>query len=225
MNKVSLSGSVREQIGTKTASRLRREKRVPCVLYGGGSPVHFSVDEAALRKIVFTAEFNGVELDIDGTKTLAMVHEKQFQPVTDRVTHVDFMEIMEDREARVSLALRLSGQAPGVRKGGKLNQTMRRVTVKGLPAKFPSHIDVDISAMEINTSIHVSDLKLDGIEALEDPNDVVATLKVPKKVEEVAATAAAAVPGAPAAAGATPAAAGATPAAAPAKDEKAAAKK
>ena len=211
MNKLPLSGSVREHIGTRNATRLRSQKRVPCVLYGGSDPVHFSVDEAALRKIIFTPDVSGIELEIGGNTTLAMVHQKQFDPISDRVIHVDFMEIQEDRETRVQLTLRLSGQAPGVRKGGKLNQTMRRLTVKGLPAKFPSHIDVDISEMELNTSIHVSDLKLDGLIALEGPDEVVATLRVPKKGEEVVATPAA---GAVApVAGAVPAAGAAAPAA------------
>lgn len=226
MNKIALSGNVRETIGTKNASRLRRAKRVPCVLYGGSQTVHFSVEEAALRKVVFTPEVSSIELDIDGNKTLAMVHQKQFHPIGDHVVHVDFMEMKEDREARVLLSVRLAGQAPGVREGGKLNQTMRKVLVKGLPANIPSHIDVDISAMKLNQSIHVSDIKLSGLTILERPSDVIATLKVPKKVEEVApvAGAAAAVP----AAGATPAAGDAAKPVAdakPATDAKPAAKK
>ncbi|MBK7944657.1 MAG: 50S ribosomal protein L25 [Flavobacteriales bacterium] len=222
MNTVALSGAARNNTGTKSAAQLRRAKRVPCVLYGGGNTVHFSVEEAALRKVVFTADVNSIELDIDGNKTLAMVHQKQFHPVGDNVIHVDFMELKEDREARVRLAVRLVGQAPGVREGGKLNQTMRKVTVKGLPARIPAHLDVDVSGLKLNQTIHVSDLKLDGLTVLENETDVVATLKMPKKVEE-AATAAAA-PGAAPAAG-TPAA-GAKPAAdAKAAEAKPAAKK
>ena len=123
MNKIALSGTVRDHIGTKHAAQLRRAKRVPCVLYGGGSTVHFSVEEAALRKVVFTPEQNSIELDLGGSKTLAMVHQKQFHPLSDRVIHVDFMEMKEDREARVQLSIRLKGQPAGVREGGKLNQT------------------------------------------------------------------------------------------------------
>ena len=99
MNTIALSGSVRDQIGTKYAAQLRRAKRVPCVLYGGSNTVHFSVDEAALRKVVFTPEASSIELDLDGNKVLALVHEKQFHPMSDEVVHVDFMEIKADREA------------------------------------------------------------------------------------------------------------------------------
>lgn len=226
MNTIALSGSARQQIGTKNAAQLRRAKRVPCVLYGGGSTVHFSVEEAALRKVVFTPEVNSIELDIDGNKTLALVHQKQFHPLGDHVIHVDFMEIKADRETRALLSLRITGQAPGVRDGGKLNQTMRKLLVKGLPAHIPQHVDVDISGMKLNSSIHVSDLKLDGLTILERLTDVIATVKMPKKVEEVAATTAA-VAGAPVA-GAAPAAGDAAKPGAdgkPAADAKPAAKK
>lgn len=223
MNRIELSGNVRQQTGTKSAAQLRRAKRVPCVLYGGTGVTHFSVDEAALRKVVFTSEVNGIDLVIDGAKTLAMVHQKQFHPVNDRVVHVDFMEMKEDREARVELAVRLNGQPVGVRSGGKLNQTMRKIAVKGLPNAIPSRIEVDVTGLELNQSLHVSDLKLDGLTPLHRPEDVVATVKVPKKVEEAApaAEAAAADP----AAGATAPADAKAAEAKPAADAKPAAKK
>jgi len=231
MNRIELSGNARQQTGTKSAAQLRRAKRVPCVLYGGTGVTHFSVDEAALRKVVFTSQINGIDLVIDGAKTLAMVHQKQFHPISDRVVHVDFMEMKEDREAKVELAVRLNGQPAGVRDGGKLNQPMRKIVVKGLPSAIPSRIEVDVTGMQLNQSLHISDLKLDGITPLHRPEDVVATVKVPKKVEEVAATpdaaAAAAAPAAGAPAAGAPAAADAkaAPAGKPAADAKPAAKK
>lgn len=102
MNRITLSGNVRQQVGTKNAAQLRRVKRVPCVLYGGAGTVHFSVDEAALRKVVFTPEVTGIELELDGAKTLAMVHQKQFHPISDRVIHVDFMEMKDIGKPRCS---------------------------------------------------------------------------------------------------------------------------
>ena len=159
MNKVALSGTVRDNIGTKHAAQLRREKRVPCVLYGGDNTIHFSVEEASLRKVVFTPEVNSVELDLGGTKTLAMVHQKQFHPLTDRVIHVDFMEMKEDREARVKLSIRLSGQPAGVRQGGKLNQTMRKLMVKGLPSGYNRdfHEDKEITVEIFDIAIRMTE--------------------------------------------------------------------
>ncbi|MFZ1691556.1 MAG: 50S ribosomal protein L25 [Flavobacteriales bacterium] len=202
MNRITLSGNVRQQVGTKDAAQLRRVKRVPCVLYGGTGTVHFSVDEAALRKVVFTPEVNGIELELDGNKTLAMVHQKQFHPLTDRVIHVDFMELKEDREAKVSLSVRLKGQPVGVRSGGKLSQPMRKITVKGMPSAIPAHLEVDVAELGLNQTIHVGDLKLTGLTPMHDADEVVASVKVPKKVEEAATPAAGAAAAPAAAAGA-----------------------
>lgn len=200
MNKIALSGNPRTDIGGKYAAQLRRNKQVPCVLYGGKSNVHFSVDEAALGKLIFTPNLNGIELSIGGTTTLAMIHQKQFHPTTDRVTHVDFLELDEKKEATATMSVRLKGQAIGVRSGGTLTQPMRKLRVKGIPTKFPTHLEIDIAELGLNSSIHVKDLKFDGLTLLDRADDVVVTVKVPKKVEEAAATAAAPAAGAAAAA-------------------------
>lgn len=211
MNKIALTGTPRTNLGTKYAAQLRRTKQVPCVLYGGENTVHFSVDEAALNKAVFTAEMNGIEIDLNGTKMLALVQEKQFHPVTDRVIHVDFVELNENKETTALLSVRLKGQPIGVRKGGNLSQNMRKLRVKGLPAKFPSHLEVNIADLDLNKSIHVSDLKFDGLTLMVREDDVVVAVKMAKKQEEAAAP------------GATPAAGAAAPAAAKAGDAKPAA--
>ncbi len=207
MNKMSLSGTVRNTVGTKDAAQLRRNKRVPCVLYGGDSPVHFSVEESALRNIVFTPKVHTIELDLDGTKALAMVQSKQFHPTTDRVIHMDFMRVQEGKEAKVTLSLRLAGQPVGVRKGGKMNQTLRKLRVKGQPSRIPEFLDMNVEDLDINQSIRVKDLKFEGLTMLERPDDVVVAVKMVKKKEEAAP-----------APGAAPAAGAAAPAkAAPAK--------
>lgn len=206
MKKVELAATKRDIHGTKGAATLRRAKRVPCVLYGGSSVEHFSVDEGALRKLVFTPESYRIELDFDGSKRMALIQDKQFHPVSDQVMHVDFVEMAEDKQARVSLAVKLKGQATGVKKGGILSQPLRKLRVKGLPAALPEHLEVDITDLDLNHSIHVSDLKFPGITIAEKPTDVVASVRMAKK-EEAAAPAAAATTAAPAAA--APAAAGA----------------
>ena len=207
MNKVTLSGTVRNATGTKDAAQLRREKRVPCVLYGGDQPIHFSVEESSLRPIVFTPEVNTIELDLDGNIVHAMMHQKQFHPLTDRVIHLDFLQVQEGKEARATLSVRLNNQPVGVRKGGVMNQPMRKLRVKGLPSRIPKHLEMNVEDLDINQSIKVKDLKYEGLTIMERPDDVVVAVKMVKKKEE------AAVPGA-----AAPAAAAAAPAkAAPAK--------
>jgi large subunit ribosomal protein L25 len=192
MNTIALSGTTRVSNGTKGAAQLRREERVPCVLYGTGDNMHFSVDEKALRKVVFTPEFHGVELNIDGTTTTAFVREVQFHPVTDRVLHVDFLAAQDNKPVKAVISLRLVGQSPGVREGGKLRQTKRRIAVKGLPADLPSFLDVDVSKLGMGDSARVRDLQYKGLSLLDNPNDVVVSVKVSKRDVSAAATAAAA---------------------------------
>ena len=163
MKKVELTATKRASEGSKGAVILRRAKRVPCVLYGGSSTTHFSVDEAALRKLVFTPESYRIELDIDGEKRMALLHDKQFHPVSDAILHCDFMEMSDTKEAKVSLAVKLKGQAAGIKAGGILSQPLRKLRVRGLPSALPEHLEVDITNLEINHSIHVSDLKFPGI--------------------------------------------------------------
>ena len=171
MKNVELIGTKRETKGTTGAKEVRRNKQVPCVLYGGKDVVHFSVDERALSKIVHSPEAYSVQLDIDGEKRTALLHDKQFQPVTDAVIHADFLETIANRESRLSMTVRLKGQSAGVRMGGKLNQTMRKLRVKGLPDALPELIELDITKLELGDSIRVSDLSLPGITIMEKPND------------------------------------------------------
>jgi len=220
MKKVELTATRRTTEGTKGAATLRRAKRVPCVLYGGSDTVHFSVDEPALRKLVFTPEAYRIELDIDGEKRMALLHDKQFHPTSDAVLHADFMEMSDTKEAKVSLAVKLKGLSAGVKGGGILSQPMRKLRVKGLPTSLPEHLEVDITNLELNESLHVSDLNFPGITIVERPTDVVASIRMAKKEEEVVAAPTAASTAVPAAGAAGAAAAAAPGAAAPAADAK-----
>ena len=201
MKNVELIGTKRSINGTTGAKDIRRNKQVPCVLYGGKDIVHFSVEERALSKIVHSPDAFSVSLDIHGEKHTALLHDKQFQPVTDAVIHADFLETTADREARVTMTVRLKGQSAGVRKGGKLTQPMRKVRVKGMPADLPELIEVDIASLDLGQSIYVRDLKFKGFTVQEKPNDVIATVKMAKRAEAAAEGAAA-----PAAGAAAPAA-------------------
>jgi large subunit ribosomal protein L25 len=220
MKKVTLEATPRTGAGTSNSNSLRRQGRVPCVLYGGEKVTHFHVDEKALGKVVFTPETYRIEIDMDGTTTMALLHETQFHPVTDAVIHVDFTEMNDTKEATVALSLNLKGQAAGVRKGGVVSQKFRKLRVKGLPSALPEHLELDVTGVELGHSLRVDELNFPGLTVMEQPSDVVLTVKMPKKVEEVVPVAAAttAVPAAGAAA--TPAAA--APAAADAKKAEAA---
>jgi len=190
MKNVELIGTKREAKGTTGAKEIRRNKLVPCVLYGGADILHFSVESRALDKIIHSPDAHRVELNIDGEKRVALLQDKQFQPVTDAVIHADFMEVTANKEARLSMTVRLKGQSTGVRKGGKLNQTMRKVRVKGMPEAMPELIELDITKLDVGGSIRVSDIQLPGVTVLEKPNDVVVSVKMAKKAAEATTDAA-----------------------------------
>jgi large subunit ribosomal protein L25 len=190
MNTIVLSGTARTPNGTKGAAQLRREKRVPCVLYGGENTVHFSIETAALRKLIFTPEVKGAELNIDGRTVKALVKDKQFDPVTDEVIHVDFMEVNDNKPAKATLNIRLVGQPIGVRKGGKMKQGMRRMRVKALPAHLPTVLELDVTGVDVNQTLRVKDLQFENLTLLEKPTDVVLAVRLTKKKEEGAEAAA-----------------------------------
>lgn len=192
MKNVELIGTKRQTKGTAGAQAVRRNQQVPCVLYGGKEPVHFSVEERALSKIVHSPEAHCVELNIDGQKYTATLQAKQFQPVTDAVIHADFLEALPGKEARMNITVRLKGQSAGVRKGGRLSQAMRKVQVKGTLETLPNVIEVDVTDLDIGQSVHVGDIKLPGVTLLEKPENVIASVKLAKKAAAAAGEPAAA---------------------------------
>ena len=218
MKTVSISGSPRVSVGKKDAKALRREGKVPCVLYGGGQHIHFSSLEKDFGKIVYSAEAHMVNLDLDGKQVNALLQEIQFHKISDKILHVDFLEVIPGKPVVLNLPVKVEGNPTGVKAGGKLHKKMRTVKVKGMPDKFPEALVLNVESMEIGDTISISDLKGDGLQFLDAPNVTVVSVRVTRAVVEevkpVAATAAAA----PAAASGTAPAAGA-PAAAPKKAE------
>jgi large subunit ribosomal protein L25 len=178
MKAISLSGSLRENVGKKDAKAIRNAGRVPCVLYGNGTQTHFSVDSIALGKVVYSPEVYQVDLDIDGKKTRAIIQELQQNPVTDRITHVDFYELSDNKKVKVSLPVRTKGVAPGVVRGGKMQQVYRRLQMRGLPQDLPADVTLDISNMEIGDAIRVKDIVIPNVELLDPANSVVVSIKM-----------------------------------------------
>lgn len=208
-----MSGSPRVSVGKKDAKKLRTEGKVPCVLYGGPEQVSFSVEEKQFKHLVYTPDVKTVNLDLDGKKYTAILQDMQTHPVTDKIIHADFVEVVSGKAVILSLPVRTTGTAPGVKAGGKLLKKLRRVEAKGPLDKMPEAITIEIGTMNIGDAVTVRDLKYDGLTFLTPANSTVVTCQVTRNVEEEPAkTAAAPAAGAPAAA--------AAPAAAPAKDEK-----
>ncbi|MBU3928705.1 MAG: 50S ribosomal protein L25/general stress protein Ctc [Bacteroidetes bacterium] len=187
MKKVSLSGSLRENVGKKDAKKERRNGNVPCVLYGGKEQVHFSVDAFNFGKIVFTPETFLVELNIDGKVHQALLQDVQYHPVSDSALHADFLEVVEGKTIVSALPVKIVGNSPGVIAGGKLQQKIRKLKVKGLIENLPEEIKVDISTLKIGDSIKVKAVQPENIQLLDTPNSVVVMVKAGRGAAVVAA--------------------------------------
>ena len=184
MKKAQLSGSLRANVGKKDTSAIRKADRVPCVLYGQGEQIHFSVRSVDVQKLIFSPDVYQVELDIDGQKKAAIIQDMQIHPVKDKPLHVDFLELSESKRVKVSLPLRYKGNPIGVLNGGTLRQPYRKLRVLGLPDAIPDEILVDVGHLRIGQSMRISDLDSAGIEFLEPSNAVVIGVKMARNAIE-----------------------------------------
>ena len=166
MKTASLSGSLRESVGKKDADALRANNQIPGVLYGGAEQIHFSVSENQINKVVFNPDVFKIDLDIAGKKVECIIQDIQFHPVTDRVTHLDFLEILPGKPVKMEIPLRTTGQAVGVLNGGRLEVNYRRIPVRGIADALPESLSVDISDLDIGDNARVRDLTVDGLEIL-----------------------------------------------------------
>ena len=179
MKKAQLSGSLRTNVGKKATNALRNDGRVPCVLYGQGKQVHFSVRSVDVQKIIFSADVFQVEIDVEGgSKAVAIIQDLQMHPVKGTPMHVDFLELNDKKAVKVSLPLISNGSPIGVMNGGKLSQPYRKLRVTGLPGALPESIILDVAELRIGDSIRVSDINLDGVEFREPAAAVVLGVKM-----------------------------------------------
>jgi len=185
MKSTTISGSQREQVGKKDAKHLRRNGKVPCVLYGGEKEVFFSADEISFKKLVYSPNVYTVKLEIKDKQYNAVLQEIQFHPVTDRIIHADFLELFEDKNITMNIPARIIGDSPGVLEGGQLIVKMRRLKIRALPGKLPDHLDVVIDNLMIGGAIKVEDINIEGLEFLDAPNAVIVRVKQPRQLIEI----------------------------------------
>lgn len=178
MQVFELKGEKRNDLGKKATKAVRVDAKVPCVLYGGGENVHFSVVEKDLSKLLYTPVVYTIKLDINGTSYNAVMRDIQFHPVTDRVLHIDFFQIFADKPVIMEIPVKLRGFAEGVQAGGKLVQVIRKLKVKALPADLPGELDVDVTSLGLGKSIKVKELSFDKFEIVNAKEVVVAQVKM-----------------------------------------------
>ena len=178
MKSIDLKVYRREERGKSAARKLRKEGKVPCVIYGNGDVIHGYVFERELKDLIYTPEVFLINIDLEGEKLQAILKETQFHPVTDRILHVDFMKVTEDKPVKVYMPVKLVGFAKGVQAGGQLYQLMRYIKVKGLVKDIPDHLEIDVTDLGLGKSLKISDLQFDNLEILEPESAVVALVKL-----------------------------------------------
>lgn len=186
MKTISLEGQKRQSAGKKSAKLLRKADMVPCVMYGGSENVSFKVKYNDLLKIVFTNEFLKVNVNVDGTSAEALVKDIDFHPVTDRILHVDFQELVAGKIVKTEIPVKLNGRPKGVAAGGVLELNLRKLAVKATPEQLVEFVELDVTELELGKSIKVSDLETE-LNVLTPGGNPIARVIVPRAARSAAA--------------------------------------
>jgi large subunit ribosomal protein L25 len=185
MKSITIKGSQRESVGKKATKALRNAGMVPCVVYGGEKPLHFSAHELAFRDLVYTPNAHTVVVILeDGKKLQAIMQDIQFHPVTDKILHIDFYQLFPDKELTMNIPVKLTGSSPGVRNGGRLLFRNRKLAIKALPDNLPDFFDIDISNLKIGDNVTVESLLNDDFTILHPETTVVVQVKTARAAIE-----------------------------------------
>ncbi len=212
MNTITIEGQLRTEFGKSATRQLRSEEKVPAVIYGGAKEINFSAPATAFKNIVYTSEFMLAEIKVDGTAYRCVLKDLQFDKVSDKLIHVDFLELVEDKKITVTIPLKFNGVPAGVKAGGKLVTKIKAIKVKTLPKYLKEHIDMDLSKLELNENLRVQDVKAENMEVLNSPRIPIASVTMTRQLKQEEASAPKAAAAAPAATAAPAAAAAKTPA-------------
>ncbi len=177
MKSISIKGSKRESVGKKASKALRNAGQVPCVIYGGDQPMHFNAPELAFKGLVYTPDAHTVEISLDGATYRAILQDIQFHPVTDRILHVDFYQIFDDKEVMMTIPVRFIGSSKGVLNGGVLRKNNRKLRIKALPDNLPDFVEADITELKIGSKLYVTALENEAYKFMHPDNTVVCQVR------------------------------------------------
>lgn len=178
MKSITINGLERESVGKVATKALRNAGKVPCVVYGGDAPIHFSADEIAFKDLVYTPEVHTVVIALNnGTKVECILQDIQFHPVTDKILHIDFYQIFDDKEVTLEIPVRLLGNSRGVRNGGTLRIVNRKLRVKALPANLPDFIEADITEMRIGHKMYIGAIEQENFKIMHPDNTVICQVR------------------------------------------------
>ena len=178
MDTIEIKGSVRTEVGKKSTKALRREGHVPCVIYGGKEPIHFGAHENEFRKIVFTDKVYIIKLSLDGKDYMAVMKDIQFNPITDKIRHIDFQEINDIKPFIIDIPVNYVGQPIGAQIGGNFSKRRRYLKVKGLLNNIPNTLDIDVTSLEIGQSLRIGDIEVGDITVLDAPQLTLCSVNV-----------------------------------------------
>ncbi len=177
-----MSGSLRENVGKKDAKAQRLNGMIPCVLYGGKEQKLFVMEESQFRNLLYTPEVKYAEISLDGNTYRAIVQETQFHPITDKLLHVDFLEVTDNKPITIEIPFKITGTSPGVLKGGFLHKRVRKLKVRGLLEHIPEDITADISKLDIEDMIKIGDIAIDNLTIVDNPNKVIVSVNQTRNV-------------------------------------------
>jgi large subunit ribosomal protein L25 len=184
MKTITIEGQLRSDRGKKATRQLRSEEQVPCVIYGGADTVSFSAPLKAFKNLVYTPDFQLAEITVGGKTYKCILKDIQFDVVTDELSHIDFLELIEDRKVVADLPLKMVGQSAGVKAGGKLVVKMKSLKVKTLPKYLRENIEVNIDNLELNENIRVEDVKDENFEILNSPRIPIASVVMTRQLRQ-----------------------------------------
>ncbi len=192
MKTFDLKGTARQALSKKQAANMRKEEFVPCTIYGNGENVLFTVEKAALKSLLYTPNAYLVNIDIEGKKETGVMRELQFHPVSDEVLHIDFYRVDAAKPIAIDIPITLKGSSEGVKQGGKLQQTIRKIKISALPKDLPDTLEVDITELGLGKSIFVGDVSFPNVNILTPKTTVICAVKMTRAAIGAAASAAAA---------------------------------
>lgn len=191
MEIVAVSGKLRSEVGKKASAQIRREGGIPCVMYDAEQVVHFSAEFKDVKKLIYTPKFKLAEVEIDGKQYKCILKDYQMHPVTDEVTHIDFLHLVEGNPVKIEVPIQFAGTSPGVKSGGKLQRLVRRVKIKAYPNYIIDKVILDISSLKLGQSIRIRDIEpIEGVEIMTSPGVPVAIVEVPRAMRSAQTAAA-----------------------------------
>ncbi len=190
MKSITIKGSERESVGKAATRTARNAGMVPCVLYGGDQPVHFTAEEKAFKDLVYTPNVHTVVIDLAGKTYNAILQDIQFHPVSDKILHIDFYELNAEKEITMEVPVKVTGNSTGVMAGGVLRLNQRKLKVRALPANLPDFVEANITELEMGNKLYVTKLPAENYKLLHPDNTVVAQVRISRAAMKAAQEAA-----------------------------------